>query len=134
VGWYWRWLLSAIAAIATTAVIGLAIVFLTVEPPPSDDPGPSVDPVPGVVDFVAVYHVDELPEPERMAFIEAAGLDVFQAVASCWAGLPERLGIPPDRLVLGVWAPSQDKLDAAIDRVPGEPMLTAELVHVCPTD
>lgn len=132
VSWYWRWLLTCVAAVAVTGALGLGLAMLLVDDAPEE--GEEAGPAPfGVLDHLAVYHVAEVPDQEHAAFLDAAGADVVHAPASCWLGLPERLGVPPDELVLGVWGPSADKLETAMQRVPGEPVFVAELENVCPT-
>ena len=132
--WERKWLVTCFAAIAATGLIGLAIAVLLAEPVEPGTAGDGPPPARGVVEWVAVYHVDPIPEPTRTDFIDAAGFDVFHASVSCWTGLPSMLGVLPDRRVLGVWGQSEDKLRTAMDRVPGDPIVTAELRNVCPGD
>ncbi len=103
-------------------------------------PGPvAPQPVPtpvagGVLEFIAVFDVargqDDL-DPSTRELIATAGPNVTVADAGCWDGLPRKLGVGRSFYVAAVVAPTEEELEAAIQRVGREPIFRDRIVTYC---
>ncbi|MGH2711293.1 MAG: hypothetical protein ACRDH9_08840 [Actinomycetota bacterium] len=86
------------------------------------------------VEFVAVYDtapsIEELdPSPEEL--MEVAGENVEASPASCWKGLPQRLGVPRDSYVAAIVAITRNELDFAIEAFGTIPLFSGQLRARC---
>jgi hypothetical protein len=118
--------------LTTVAVMGCAGSDDDVDSAPTTTADAAVPAESDDAEWVAIYAVEAAETGERQAFIDAAGPLVFEGPATCWQDVPARLGVS-EAQVLGVAAPTEDRLRDTITLRPGAPILTGSFVRVCPS-
>ena len=86
------------------------------------------------IEWVAVFGSARDPQDldrVRRELEERAGGDVVVSPASCWKGLPQRLGVPRDAYVAALVAVTGNELDFRIERVGGAPTFYGQLPSRC---
>lgn len=86
-------------------------------------------------EWIAVFDVARRPEgldPSTEELLESAGMDhIAVGQASCWKGLPGKLGVGLNAYVAVVYGPSRAELDAVVEAVGSEPIFTGKLRAFC---
>jgi len=72
-------------------------------------------------------------DPSEAELVEAAPSNAVVARASCWRGLPKRLGVPRDAFLAAVRAGAEHELDFAVERVDRTPFARGAFRIRCPT-
>ena len=89
----------------------------------------------GYTEWVAVFDVasqlDDL-DPSTEELLDTAGIDhIAVGQASCWKGLPRKLGVALDSVVAAVHARNEAELETVIIAVGREPVFLGELAAFC---
>lgn len=86
-------------------------------------------------EWIAVFDVARRAEgldPSTEELLETAGMDhIAVGQATCWKGLPRRLGVGINAVVAAVYGPGKGQLDAVIEAVGREPIFRGELAAYC---
>jgi hypothetical protein len=86
-------------------------------------------------EWIAVFDAAKRSEgldPSTEELLETAGMDhIAVGQASCWKGLPRRLGVGLNAVVAAVYGPGKAQLDEVIEAVGREPIFRGELVAYC---
>jgi hypothetical protein len=89
----------------------------------------------GFTEWIAVFDVGGHPEeldPSTEELLETAGMDhIAVGQASCWKGLPRKLGVGLDAVVAAVHARSEEELDTVVSAVGRQPVFLGELAAFC---
>lgn len=71
-------------------------------------------------------------DPDQAELADAAPANAVVARASCWRGLPKRLGVPRHAFVAAVRAAAEHELDFAVERVDRTPVARGAFRIRCP--
>jgi hypothetical protein len=128
--------LLSIAASASSGLLACSADRDSADPVAGSTTGGEVADIanPGEREWVAVYAIEPSESSERDEFIAAAGSQVSESPAGCWEEMSARLEVPPEVYVLGVVAPTEERITELIGRLHGNPLVRGEFVRVCPND
>ncbi|MGH2710157.1 MAG: hypothetical protein ACRDH9_03005 [Actinomycetota bacterium] len=89
----------------------------------------------GYTEWLAVFDVARRAEgldPTTEELLDTAGMDhIAVGQASCWKGLPRKLGVGLNSVVAAVYGPGEAELDEVVAAVGREPIFRGELEAFC---